>query len=175
MESNAKLYQKYSQEIPQDITQIIAALDDPIRRAIIVLLDKNTEITFSDIKKELGLTKLTLNYHLKNLYAAGLTDHYFRHELGNQKYSYYAITKLGKRVLFNLFKAIVPPVPFQKSDTENTLSAYERIPTAIVLCVAPYSSNKKRETIMTSDPACVDAKSADVQYPTNTATYNETE
>ena len=175
MKSSVMLHRKYSKEIPEDITQIIAALDDPIRRAIMVLLTKNTEITFSDIKRELGLPKLTLNYHLKNLYSAGLTDHYFRHELGNQKYSYYAITTLGKRVLLSLFEALVPPIPFQKSVSENTLRDYEHIPTAMLVCVASYSGNRKREMVRTFDPACVDTGAASLQYPTNTSTYNEAE
>ena len=108
-----KVYEKYAREIPQDATRIIASLDDPIRIAILVLLNKNNELSFSDIKKELGLTKLTLNYHLKNLYSTGLTDHYFRHELGNQRYSYYSITDLGKRVLSSLVKVLIPPIPSQ--------------------------------------------------------------
>lgn len=104
-----KVYEKYAAEIPQEAIGIIAALSDPARRAILVLLTKHDDLSFSDVQKELGLGKLTLNYHLKNLYSAGLVDHYFRHELGNPKYSYYAATSLGKRVLRNLVEVLTPP------------------------------------------------------------------
>ncbi len=105
-----KILEKYATEIPQEAVKIIAALDDPVRRAILVLLNKHNEISFSEIQQELAVSKLTLNYHLKNLYSTGLIDHYFRHELGNQKYSYYAITSLGKRVLNSIIEVLTPPL-----------------------------------------------------------------
>ena len=107
--------EKYSQEIPEDVVQTIAALDDIIRQAILVLLTKHDELTFTEIQKELGLGKLVLNYHLKILFSAGLTDHYFKRELGNPKYSYYSITTLGKRVLTKLVEALTPPSQVQKN------------------------------------------------------------
>lgn len=117
-----KLYEKYDTEIPQEVVGIIAALGDPIRRAILVLLSKQAEFPFSDLQKELGIGKLTLNYHLKNLYSAGLVDHYFRHELGNQKYSYYAVTSLGKRALRSLVEMLTPPeYPSEKQEQKVLL------------------------------------------------------
>lgn len=141
-----KVYEKYAREIPQDATRIIASLDDPIRIAILVLLNKNNELSFSDIKKELGLTKLTLNYHLKNLYSTGLTDHYFRHELGNQKYSYYSITDLGKRVLSSLVKALIPPVPSKNMKVNEASEKYKSVPKTIDTRSASYSTSSRKET-----------------------------
>jgi DNA-binding transcriptional ArsR family regulator len=106
-----KLFQKYALEVPEDAVQIISALDDPIRRATLALLTKKEELSFSELQKALGVGKLTLNYHLKTLFAAGLTDHYFKRELGNPKYSYYAITALGNRILAKLAEALTPPLP----------------------------------------------------------------
>src|SRR4030043_595592 len=141
-----KVYEKYAREIPQDATRIIASLDDPIRIAILVLLNKNNELSFSDIKKELGLTKLTLNYHLKNLYSTGLTDHYFRHELGNQKYSYYSITDLGKRVLSSLVKALIPPVPSKNMKVSEASEKYKSVPKTIDTRSASYQTSSRKET-----------------------------
>ena len=114
-----KGYEKYSAEIPQETIGIITALNDQVRRAILVLLNKYDECAFSDIQKELAVGKLTLNYHLKNLYSAGLVDHYFRHELGNPRYSYYAVTNLGKRVLRSLVDVLTPPVPMVSSEKQQ--------------------------------------------------------
>lgn len=114
-----KAYEKYDAELPQEATGIIAALNDPARRAILVLLTKHDEFSFSDFQKELGVGKLTLNYHLKKLYSTGLVDHYFRHELGNPKYSYYAVTSLGKRVLRSLVEVLTPPEPGYPSEKQE--------------------------------------------------------
>lgn len=101
--------EEHSKQIPPETRLIIAALDNPIRQAILVLLTENKELTFSDMQKEFSLEKLTLNFHLKKLFAAALIDHYFKHEVGNQKYSYYAITPLGCRILNGLNNALIPP------------------------------------------------------------------
>lgn len=170
-----KYYMKYTQELPQEATLIITSLDDPIRRAILILLRKYDELSFSDMRKELGLTKLTLNYHLKNLYSAGLTDHYFRHEFGNQKYSYYSITSLGKRILSNLVKALVPPVPFQKVRKEETPEKYELVSGVTSTCFASYWSGNKKKVVKVVAPSCIVTKSSEPNYPTNRSTYTETE
>ncbi len=107
-----KSYEKYAAEVPDEVVKIITALNDPVRRAVLILLNKQSEVSFSDIQRELDVNKLTLNYHLKNLYSVGLVDHYFRHELGNQKYSYYTMTSLGKRVLNNIVEMLIPPLMY---------------------------------------------------------------
>jgi DNA-binding transcriptional ArsR family regulator len=106
--------EEYAVGMPEETRMILASLDNPVRQAILMLLSQKGELSFSAIQKELGLGKLTLNFHLKNLFAAALIDHYFKHEFGKQQYSYYSITTLGKRVLSNLEKALVPPSPVQK-------------------------------------------------------------
>jgi len=106
-----KKVESYATQLPKETRQIITALDNSIRQAILVLLTQKTEIPFTDLQKELQTEKLTLNFHLKKLFAAALIDHYYKHEVGNQKYSYYALTPLGRRVLTNLNAALTPPAP----------------------------------------------------------------
>jgi DNA-binding transcriptional ArsR family regulator len=165
--------EKYAAEIPEDVTQIIASLDDTIRQAILVLLTKNDELPFSELQNRLGISKLTLNYHLKNLYSAGLTDHYFRHELGSTKYSYYAITNLGKRVLSKLIEALVPPPPFQKMKSEETSEDYVEIPTVDYSCQpAAYIEKDKEETVKIGMPVCTVVAASKEAKPTDTTTYS---
>ena len=104
-----KKVEDHSKEIPRETRLIIAALDNPIRQAILVLLSEKEELSFSEMQKEFGLEKLTLNFHLKKLFSSALIDHYFKHEIGNQKYSFYSITSLGRRILSSLINALVPP------------------------------------------------------------------
>lgn len=169
----SSFHEKYAAEIPQEITQIIAALDDTTRQAILVLLTKNEEMPFSDLQNQLRISKLTLNYHLKNLYSTGLTDHYFRHELGSTKYSYYAITNLGKRVLSKLIEALIPPTPFQKMKSEGTFEEYSVIARTSALCESEYVQSDKEEILKTLTPSCVVTKSSNKASTTDTIKYVE--
>lgn len=105
-------------EIPQETRLIIAALDNSIRQAILVLLSQKKQLSFSDMQKEFSIEKLTLNFHLKKLFSTALIDHYYQHELGNQKYSYYSINPLGSRILNSLNNALIPPAPVQEQSTK---------------------------------------------------------
>ena len=104
-------YEEYSESIAEEVRMAVSSLDNPIRQAILVLLSRNNELSFSHIRKELGLDKTKLNFHLKDLFSSALIDHYYRHEVGNPKYSYYSLTRLGRRVLTNLVEAFIPPYP----------------------------------------------------------------
>ena len=109
-----KKVKECANEIPQETRLIIAALDNPIRQAILVLLGEREELSFSEIQKEFSIEKLTLNFHLKKLFSSALIDHYYKHELGNQKYSFYSITPLGSRILASLNNALTPPAPIHE-------------------------------------------------------------
>ncbi len=109
-----KKVEERSKEIPQETRLIIAALDNPVRQAILMLLNEEKELSFSDMQKEFGIEKLTLNFHLKKLFSTALIDHYYKHELGNQRYSFYSITPLGHRILNSLISALVPPANQQE-------------------------------------------------------------
>lgn len=118
-------YKEYSESIAEEVRIVVASLDNPIRQAILVLLNRNNELSFSEIRKELGLDKTKLNFHLKDLFSSALIDHYYRHELGNPKYSYYSLTRLGRRVLTNLVKAFIPPFPIvDHVEPTSRLTAY---------------------------------------------------
>ena len=78
------------------------------------------------MQKALDMEKLTLNFHLKKLFSSALIDHYFKRELGNPAYSFYAITPLGSRVLTSLNHTLIPTVPLQKTrDNEVTATKLE--------------------------------------------------
>ena len=106
-----KKVKECADEIPQETRLIIAALDSPIRQAILVLLNKNEELSFSELQQQFSVGKLTLNFHLKKLFSNALIDHYYKHEVGNQKFSFYSITPLGSRILASLNNALTPPPP----------------------------------------------------------------
>jgi len=96
---------------PDEIRMVIKALSHEIRQAIMIQLMKNGELSFSELHKRLNISKVKLNNHLKNLFSSGLIDHYYKHELGDPRYSYYSLSKLGKRIINNLIKSFIPPAP----------------------------------------------------------------
>ena len=109
-----KKVKECANEIPEETRLVIAALDNPIRQAILVLLSEGKELSFSEMQKKFSIEKLALNFHLKKLFSSALIDHYYKHELGNQKYSFYTITPLGSRVLASLNNALIPPAPIHE-------------------------------------------------------------
>lgn len=118
-------YSAYVNDIPEEVRLTIASMNNPIRQAILVLLVRNNELSFSNLLEELGINKVKLNFHLKNLFSSALIDHYYRHEVGNPQYSYYSVTPLGTRVLFSLIDSFVPPTPLlEKFDQQIVTSEY---------------------------------------------------
>ena len=47
------------------------------------------------------------------------THAYFRHELGNPRYSYHAVTSLGKRVLHSIVEVLIPPASVLPSERQE--------------------------------------------------------
>ncbi|MGQ9641925.1 MAG: winged helix-turn-helix domain-containing protein [Candidatus Bathycorpusculaceae bacterium] len=150
-----KKFEKYTEEITNEIRIILESLDNPVRQAILMLLSKKGELSFSDLQKELGLRKLTLNFHLKKLFASALVDHYYKHELGNQKYSYYSVTPLGGRVLLNLSRSLIPPLPFEKMRASQIFTErYGLCPYGSTSYPPFYLKGKEKEPIPVSAPSC---------------------
>ena len=113
MDSLEKIAQ-YVEEFPEEVRLVVKSLDSSIRQAILVLLNTKVELSFSEIQKALEIDKVKLNNHLKNLFSSALIDHYYRHEVGNPNYSYYSLSRLGRRVLSHLVQAFIPPSPIQE-------------------------------------------------------------
>jgi DNA-binding transcriptional ArsR family regulator len=169
-----KKFEKYAEEIPDETKLILASLDNSVRQAILVLLNKRGELSFSDIQKELGLNKLTLNFHLKKLFSSALVDHYFKHEFGVQRYSYYSVTSLGNRVLSNLNKALIPPPPFQKLKALQTFTErYSLFPYGFTNCPPSYLSGKEKKAVLVIAPSCVQTSSP--ESSTSLVGYTRTE
>lgn len=162
-------YKEYAENIPEEVRITIASLDNQIRQAILVLLSRNVELSFTDIQKELKLEKIKLNFHLKNLFSSALIDHYYRHEVGNQKYSYYSITQLGRRVLAYLIQAFIPPSPITKGIVlqerylKYALDHYLRnIPNETF-----WSLEGKKECLVTTSPSPSEAEQFHPEAHTN--------
>jgi DNA-binding HxlR family transcriptional regulator len=113
----------YVREIPEEIRRAIRGLDNKYRTAIFVALYKNGELSFSDLEKELEIDKAMLTYHLGRLIESALVHHYYRHELGTEKYSFYNVTPFGQNFVEILNQFLRPqPCPITFKELNSTES-----------------------------------------------------
>lgn len=100
---------KYSKRILPEVKQAVKALDHEVRWAIVSALEQYEDLSFSELKDFLGISKSNLYYHLKQLMAGGIIESY-SNEIEISPYrSYYRLTKLGKSFISALSKALLPP------------------------------------------------------------------
>ena len=108
----------YASEIPEEIRRAIRGLDSDYRAAIFVALYRRGEFSFSELQKELGISKAMLNYHLGKLIEGALVHHYYKHELGTEKYSFYNVTPFGQNFV-EILSQFLKPQPFLVSLRET--------------------------------------------------------
>jgi DNA-binding transcriptional ArsR family regulator len=106
---------QYAGEIPKDVKNVIKALNDDNRVAIIVALMKNSRMTFTELKKLFDIAPSSMTYHLSILQDGGLVHHYLE-KPSEGSYSYYATTELVETVLGALYDNIMM-TPITKFET----------------------------------------------------------
>jgi predicted transcriptional regulator len=77
-------------------------MDNAHRQRIICLLRDREKLSFSEIASATGITSQLLATHVKKLMESLLIEHYYEHEVGEERYSYYAISLFGKALLENM-------------------------------------------------------------------------
>jgi len=102
----------YAKEIPEEIRLAIRGLDSDYRAAIFVAMYKHGELSFSDLRKKLEIDKAMLNYHLGKLIESALVQHYYKHELGTEKYSFYSMTPFGQDFV-EILSHFLRPQPYR--------------------------------------------------------------
>lgn len=114
----------YVKEIPEEIRRAIRGLASDHRAAIFVALHKHGELPFSELQKILEIDKAMLSYHLGKLIESALVHHYYKHELGTEKYSFYNVTPFGQNFVETLSQFLRPqPNPIQIQESSATSEA----------------------------------------------------
>jgi DNA-binding transcriptional ArsR family regulator len=111
-------------KLPYELQIAIEGLNSPHRQKILLLLDNKDKLSFSEIEKESGLDRTLLASHLRKLNSALLVEHFYEHEVGNTKFSYYKISALGKTLLQNLLKTLVLEI---KETRKKRVVTYVRV------------------------------------------------
>jgi DNA-binding MarR family transcriptional regulator len=115
--------EEYANEIPIEIRRAIRGLDSDHRAGIFVAFLKHGELSFTDLQRKLELDKPTLTYHLRRLSECALVEHYYKHELGADQYSYYSVTRFGQNFVEALSCFLRPQVydfRFPKETSQTT-------------------------------------------------------
>jgi DNA-binding transcriptional ArsR family regulator len=93
---------------PLELRMALRGLGNETSLAVFLALREKREISFSALKKRVGLEGSALTYQLGRLMESALVEHYYRHELGNERYSFYAVTEFGNRIYDAMLNALSP-------------------------------------------------------------------
>jgi DNA-binding HxlR family transcriptional regulator len=131
-------------QFPYELCKAIEGLNNRYRQNILLILNKSDKMSFSEIKKEIPISRPLLANHLKTLSRTLLIDHFFEHELGNDKFSYYRMSPFGKVLLEN----IMGTLEFEYVKEAFTYFHYERtaVKGAFGIPLIPNSKTSQNES-----------------------------
>ena len=112
--------QHYLTQVPVEIREAVMGLDTPQRWAIYIALTVDGDKYFNQLKKQFDANPKTLNDALKLLIASGLIARKVKQlgDTGDTNKTYYTTTKLGEKLLMNLYEVVLPPLVV--SETQST-------------------------------------------------------
>jgi DNA-binding HxlR family transcriptional regulator len=107
----------YLNQVPVEIREAIMELDTPAKWAIYIALTVDGDKYFNQLKKQFGANPKTLTDALRALVASGLVDRKARQpaDAGDTNKNYYTTTKLGEKLLMNLYEVALPPLAGDKT------------------------------------------------------------
>lgn len=95
-------------DFPKPVVAVIEALASDERRQILIELEEKGSLSYSEILQRTELSKGTLNYHLKQLVAAGITRNFIQNEARPYS-SYYEVSAFGRNLIENILDSFRPP------------------------------------------------------------------
>lgn len=119
--------EKHLKMPPREIVMAIKGLDNAIRFAILTLLSKHQELSFTELNDILKIKKGSLAHHLEKLMNAALVKNYSKKELKGPYESYYAPTEFGRIFLSAIFESLAPP-RFELMPPPRTMAAEALFP-----------------------------------------------
>ena len=89
-------------QFPYELGKAVEGLNNTYRQEILLALTEVEKLSFSEIRERVGISRPLLASHLKKLSKTLLIEHFYEHEVGNEKFSYYRISTFGKALLENM-------------------------------------------------------------------------
>ena len=113
--------QQYLDQVPVEIREAVMELDTPHKWAVYIALTVEGDKYFNQLKKQFNANPKTLTDILRSLVASGLVDRKVKQlvDAGDTNKNYYTTTKLGEKLMVNLYEAVLPPLPIGKIHGEQ--------------------------------------------------------
>jgi DNA-binding HxlR family transcriptional regulator len=104
--------QHYLDQVPVEIREAVMELDTPHKWAIYIALTIDGDKYFNQLKKQFNANPKTINEVLKSLVTSGLIAKKVKQlgDIGDTNKTYYTTTKLGDKLLMNLYEVVLPPL-----------------------------------------------------------------
>ena len=104
--------QYYLHQVPAEIREAVMELDTHQKWAVYIALTVEGDKYFNELKKQFKANPKTLNDVLKSLVAGGLVDRKVKRlvDVGDTNRNYYSTTRLGEKLLMNLYETVLPPL-----------------------------------------------------------------
>lgn len=93
-------------EFPTELKLALKGLDNENRQKILLALLSHAKLSFADIQKTADIKKTLVPNHLDVLIKNLLVEHFYEHQLGEKKYSYYQLSEYGKSLLETLLSSL---------------------------------------------------------------------
>lgn len=116
--------EKYINEIPLVVRNSLKALSDEKRQGILIYLLRTGSKSFIEISKDLKIPKNNLSHHIKILMRYALIYNFYDRNEYNDKYSFYKISKLGKKMIENLLTLVSPIIYEEEEESSYDLIEY---------------------------------------------------
>lgn len=113
--------ERYINKLPLIVRNSLKALNDEKRQSILIYLLKEGPKSFSEICKDLIISKNNFSHHIKILIRFGLIYNYYNRNEYDDKYSFYEISKLGREFIELL-------INFLSKKTPKVEESYEKVP-----------------------------------------------
>ena len=134
-------------ELPYELRIAIDGLNNPNRQKILLILENEDKLSFSEIERKSELDKALLASHLRKLIRTLLIEHFYEHEVGNDRFSYYRISSLGKLLLQNILKTVLEETKGESERVVNHWITLNNEPSSVpLLALEPNSKNAATKT-----------------------------
>jgi len=143
---------EYAKEIPNELREGVKGLDHEVRQAVVALLMRNPDLSFTEIANSLGISKSQLSHHLDILLDSALVRNFSKAELKGPFDSYYGLTNFGRGILEALGRVLQPT--FETPDWKN-VKARIYLSTSTVV---PLEANTVSVSFLSNLPTALEVK-----------------
>ena len=92
--------------LPYELSRAVEGLNNEHRQKILFALKDVEKLSFAEILRQVDIEGSLLANHLRTLSRTLLVEHFYDHQVGNDKFSFYKISPFGKALLQNMLKTL---------------------------------------------------------------------